>query len=152
MKHLYTCRWFSNIMNAILVISFFSSFSSHMIREKGAKCFKCCCNSVHTSYYPSVSEALRGNKNFKSAISIAQYSAPCPSLLLKRARLPKAQFIHMLKKKKKTNRCRTRPGCCNLVHGVTFDCSSSHIWSHFPEHELCVSLTQSVTFSAPYLT
>jgi len=37
------------------------------------------CNSAHTSHYSSVSEALRGKKNFKSAISIAQYSAPCLS-------------------------------------------------------------------------
>lgn len=37
-------------------------------------------NSVHTSHYPSVSEVMRGKKNFKSAISIAQYSAPCPFL------------------------------------------------------------------------
>lgn len=69
-----------------------------------------------------------------------------PFLLLKDTRLPKSHFIHVFKKPQ-SNRYRTGSGYCCLVHGVTFDFCNSHIWTNFPKYKLCVSLTQSKTFS-----
>lgn len=132
-------------------ILFLFPFSSHMIREKGTKCLKC---SVVTQFTLLI--ILQSLKRWDE-IRILKVIFPLPSTYLPVSLsywsapgcLRLASYIYL---KKNKIRCRTRPGCCYLVHDVTFDFSSSRICTHFPEHELCVSLTQSIAFSAPYLT